>query len=609
MAPRKSSRIANADAAKAVEAKNKVDNKPKANTAAKRSSSSTKKTATANDTSVKQTGKGDATTKAKTTAKAEEPKTRAVKSATGAKRGRPKKEDASAPAKPAPKKRKAETEEARETKKTKTKDDHKVKAPVRRGGRKVVVNPPRFVDELNVFVCGEGSAGELGLGASKKAIDVKRPRFNEALSSMGVVKIATGGMHCVALTKDNNILTWGVNDNGALGRDTSNAEVKLRDVDDETGSDSDSDLDSDSGLNELEATPTAISMEHFPEDTVFVDVAAGDSCSLALTDEGLVFGWGNFRKNEGVLGFTKDVETARFPIHIDGLKKITQIACGTNHVLALDNSNQVWAWGNGQQNQLGRRLTERSMHTSLVPTRVGFTDSTVKKHSKKMTQVACGDYHGFAIGTDGHVWSWGVNNYGETGHPEGAGSDNATVPTATIIQSLEGRNIMSIKGGSHHNVAVTENGECLVWGRCDGSQLGIPLDQLGNNGVLKDPNGRPKVLTEPAVVPGLKNVAMATCGPEHSIAITDNGKAYSWGFSATYQTGLGTDDDIDTPTLIENTAVRDKDLIWAGCGGQFSMLASVSGGAGDTHDQTATAASASSATNGALVAPATGTFN
>ena len=37
---------------------------------------------------------------------------------------------------------------------------------------------------------------------------------------MGVVQIDAGGMHVVALTRDNKILTWGVNDQGALGRDT-----------------------------------------------------------------------------------------------------------------------------------------------------------------------------------------------------------------------------------------------------------------------------------------------------------------------------------------------------------------------------------------------------
>lgn len=256
---------------------------------------------------------------------------------------------------------------------------------------------------------------------------------------------------------------------------------------------------------------------------------------------------------------------------------MTQLACGTNHVLALDKDKHVYAWGNGQQNQLGRRVMERMLTESLQPNRVGFHDSNFKRPSQKIAQIACGDYHGLAIGEDGHVWSWGVNNYCETGQSDSAGRDNASVLTPRIISSLEGKEVVAVEGGSHHNIAITRNGEVLVWGRCDGSQTGIPADQLNSiddtNRVLKS-NGKAKILLEPTPIPGLINIVSGTCGPDHTIVISKDGKAYSWGFSANYQTGQGTDDDIDTPTLIDNTAVRDVKLIWAGAGGQYSALAS-----------------------------------
>ena len=208
------------------------------------------------------------------------------------------------------------------------------------------------------------------------------------------------------------------------------------------------------------------------------------------------------QKNEGVLGFTKEVETARVPMWIPGLRKITKIVCGTNHVLALDKDQKVWAWGNGQQNQLGRRLTERTMRESLVPTHVGFSDPDVKKPSKRIIDIACGDYHGFALADDGHVWSWGVNNYGETGIPEGAGTDNASVTRPTIVQSLDAYEVATIDGGSHHNVVVLGDGRCLAWGRCDGAALGIPLENINEEDVLKDDNGKWKVLMTPTIIPG-----------------------------------------------------------------------------------------------------------
>ena len=154
---------------------------------------------------------------------------------------------------------------------------------------KVVINHAP-TQKLNVYVFGEGSAGELGLGTAKNVIDVKRPRLNPLLSAqdVGVVQLACGGMHVVALTHDNKILTWGVNDQGALGRDTEWS-GGLREVDQE---ESDTEKE-DSGLNPHEATPTAVS--GFPSGTVFTGVAAADSATFAITDEGKVWGWGTFR--------------------------------------------------------------------------------------------------------------------------------------------------------------------------------------------------------------------------------------------------------------------------------------------------------------------------
>lgn len=191
------------------------------------------------------------------------------------------------------KKRKADEEEEEEEELRPTKKARPVKTPK----PKVVINNAP-TQRLNVYVFGEGSAGELGLGTAKNVIDVKRPRLNPLLSAYGagVVQVACGGMHVAALTYDNKILTWGVNDHGALGRDTT-WEGGLRDVDQE---DSDSD-DEDSGLNPFEATPTAVLSDHFPLGTVFTSLSAGDSSTFAVTDEGKVYGWGTFRVSRSTI--------------------------------------------------------------------------------------------------------------------------------------------------------------------------------------------------------------------------------------------------------------------------------------------------------------------
>lgn len=156
--------------------------------------------------------------------------------------------------------------------------------------------------KLDIYVFGEGGQGELGLGSlkydGKKPIDVKRPRINHNLlaSKVGVVQIAVGGMHCAVLTHDNKILTWGVNDQGALGRETPNL-GKMKDINpdkDEEEDDSDSD-DEDTGLNPAESLPHEVDPRHFPEGTRFAALAASDSATFALTTDGFVYGWGTFR--------------------------------------------------------------------------------------------------------------------------------------------------------------------------------------------------------------------------------------------------------------------------------------------------------------------------
>ncbi|KAB8201528.1 regulator of chromosome condensation 1/beta-lactamase-inhibitor protein II [Aspergillus parasiticus] len=456
-------------------------------------------------------------------------------------------------------KRKAEAveEPIREIKKARV-----VEPRVTKQKPKVVINHAPTT-RLNVYVCGEGSSGELGLGPERNAVDVKRPRLNPYLSAdkVGVVQVAVGGMHCVALTHDNKILTWGVNDQGALGRDTT-WDGGYKEVEDNK-SDADSDSDDDPALNPYESTPTAIPSDTFPESTVFVEVAAGDSSSFALTEDGQVYGWGTFRSNDGILGFDSTHTIQPTPTLIPSLKKIKHLVCGDNHALALDERGAVFSWGSGQQNQLGRRIIERNRLNGLQPREFGLP--------KNIIHVGSGAFHSFAVHQSGKVYAWGLNSFGETGIQAGAGGDEAAIVHPTIVDSLSGKNISQVCGGAHHSIAVADGEQCLVWGRLDGFQTGLKVDTLPEEAVIKDERGRPRILIEPTPVPGIKASTVAA-GSDHSIAIDTDGRPWSWGFSATYQTGQGTSDDIEVATIVENTAVRGKKLNWAGAGGQFSVF-------------------------------------
>ncbi|KAI9652143.1 MAG: hypothetical protein M1831_007175 [Alyxoria varia] len=421
-------------------------------------------------------------------------------------------------------------------------------------------------NKLEYYVCGEGSAGELGLGP-KNARDVELPRINPNLNS--VVNIAPGGMHAVALTSENKVLTWGVNDQGTLGRDTT-WEGGLRDVDAE---DPDSD-DDDDALNPRESTPTNIDAPTLAKDKNFVQVAASDSATFALTEDGLVYGCGTFRDMNGVFGFFLDSQTAkvvevqsRFTL-IPGLKQIRSISVGADFALALDNSGRVFGWGNGQQSQLGRRLIERRRYTALQPTPIPFP------RSFKATSIHAGVNHSFAIDLSGDTWAWGSNNFAQTGVPNGAGEEGNQIGAPRRVPSLAGKKMKMLQGGSFHSLAVTEKGECLVWGRMDGGQVGLDVGTLPINDpstVVSDDRGNPRILLRPTPLPIPKCVYVAA-GTEHSIAITEEGEAYSWGFNINYQCGQGTEEDIWVAKRMDEEHIRDKTVVWAGAGGQYSML-------------------------------------
>ncbi|KAJ8108574.1 hypothetical protein ONZ43_g6383 [Nemania bipapillata] len=438
--------------------------------------------------------------------------------------------------------------------------------------KRTVVNNPVPTTLLDVFVFGEGSSGELGLGSTrfegKKPIDVKRPRINHNLSAekVGVVDLACGGMHAVALTRDNRVLTWGVNDDKALGRDTTWA-GRVRDAGAEDSDDDDD--DDDTGVNPLESTPTEIERGELEDSDIICKVVATDSASFLLTTDGFVFGWGTFRGADGIIGFAKDIRVQPTPMLIAPLQDITNIVCGSNHVIALDVNGKVWTWGSGGQYQLGRKPVTRhgGPTTTLQPQPCGMFG---KRHFA--VDIAAGSYHSFYVDNQQRVWSWGLNNYSQTGHYEDTGKDDAMVLQPKLVDSLAEADIGMIAGGEHHSVARTKDGRLLTWGRVDGHQVGQPATLFNEDNTMFDENGRPRILLRPTAVPDI-DAKFVAAGVDTSFAIDTTGRVHSWGFSANYQTGQGTTDDIEVPTVIDNSAIRSRQIIWAGAGGQYSMLA------------------------------------
>ncbi|PYI33049.1 RCC1/BLIP-II [Aspergillus indologenus CBS 114.80] len=435
----------------------------------------------------------------------------------------------------------------------------------------IINHPP--TKRLDVYVFGTNCYGELGLGDATKKSEIPGPVLNPKLAAdtVGVVYLAVGGVHSAALTHDNKILTWGVNDEGTLGRDTKEEKKEVEETNGVNGEDkSDSDSDDDEvDLNMKEATPMAVDSAHFPKGTVFTQLAATDSATFALTQEGKVYGWGTFRGSNGVIGFSPDTKFQRTPILIPGLEKVTELAAGAQHLMALTSSGQVFTWGCEEQNQLGRRISGR-LHgklESLVPGKCALPAGVVS--------IGTGSYHSFAVRKNGHVHAWGSNNFGQTAVPMSAGQSDAVVLYPTEVKSFrEFNKIVSICGGKDHSIAVTEDGKCLTWGRVDNKALGLALADMPADELVHDEHDRPRILTKATPLVDIKDehIVFATASSDHSFAITKDGQAYSWGFNVQRQAGHRELDEVERPTLLQNKHVTGKKLVGASAGGQFSML-------------------------------------
>lgn len=83
---------------------------------------------------------------------------------------------------------------------------------------------------------------------------------------------------------------------------------------------------------------------------------------------------------------------------IPGLTNISQLACGANHIVALAKDGKVYAWGVGEQNQLGRRVLGRRRDEAFKPTRVEVAKS-------KATYIASGPFHSFAVDDKGDAYA------------------------------------------------------------------------------------------------------------------------------------------------------------------------------------------------------------
>jgi alpha-tubulin suppressor-like RCC1 family protein len=122
---------------------------------------------------------------------------------------------------------------------------------------------------------------------------------------------------------------------------------------------------------------------------------------------------------------------------------------------AIKTDGTLWTWGDNQYGQLGDNT--RIPKSSPVQTVAGGTN---------WKQVSCSDYGVLAIKTDGTLWSWGANFNGSLG-------DNTTNHASSPVQTVAGgTNWKQVAAGSMHNAAIKTDGTLWMWGSNGNGQLG-----------------------------------------------------------------------------------------------------------------------------------------
>ena len=363
-------------------------------------------------------------------------------------------------------------------------------------------------------------------------------------------QVAGGHLHTIATKTNGTIWTWGGNDYGNLGNNT----VLRR------------------------SSPVQVGAL-----TTWYNVAANQNFTVATKTDGTIWTWGN--NVSGQLG-QSDVILRSSPVQVGILATWSKIAAGAPHVLSIKTDGNLWAWGANDQGNLGQNtsgLTDKSS-----PVQIG----TVAAETTNWSQVAGGASYFLATKTDGTMWAWGLGDNGQLGINIGnitrsspvqvgalttwsklfsggnnslaiktdgtlwtwgdntygnSGLNDASVKRSSPVQVGSGTTWNQIATGVDTTLATKTDGTLWSWGR---NQTG----QLGDNTIV--------ARSSPVQVGSLTTWSKVAAGIQHFIATKTDGTLWSFG----YNSGFG--------QLGDNTILNRSSPVQIGALTTWSKIAS-----------------------------------
>ena len=190
----------------------------------------------------------------------------------------------------------------------------------------------------------------------------------------------------------------------------------------------------------------------------------------------------------------------------NGERIFIKISAGLSHTLGIKSDGSLWAWGDNTFGELGNGTTI----STTIPIRIG-TESN-------WADIAAGEYHSLAVKSNGTLWAWGRNYYGTLG--DGTNT-NRNAPVQEVLGHTDWKNVA---GGGEFSIAIKTNGTMWGWGYNVNGQIGT---YFGNN-----PNYPFKINND-------NNWLSISCGIAHTLALKSNGTLWAWGSNSNGALGIG----------------------------------------------------------------------
>ena len=294
----------------------------------------------------------------------------------------------------------------------------------------------------SIWSWGANSCGQLALGDTENRNEPKQIEL-----SSKVRQIATGDSHIVILTKDNKVLTSGLNSQGQLGNSSTSNSTTLVSVVDEYGKEI-------SNIAEITAYKNATYLLDYDGNVYACGEGYGKVAVKISNIE-------NVTKVSGNYGITVDNKAINLETKavVSGLENVIDISSGENHTVFLTKDKTAYALGTNTNGQCGNGTKVNC----LVPTII--KNSTGTETLTNIRQIKAGNNFTMAVLDNGEVYTWGSNDQNKLGTDQ---SNDQVLPKKNTNIS----NGILVSAGKNHAIYVNSNGKVYAWGNGLNGTLG-----------------------------------------------------------------------------------------------------------------------------------------